>query len=51
MHAKLLVNRGRKFRVFLSGDYEFQCHMYGISGAAGCKISNTACDLISCTTH
>lgn len=22
-------------RVFLSGDYEFLCHMYGLSGASG----------------
>lgn len=23
------------FRLFLSGDYEFLCHMYGLSGASG----------------
>lgn len=29
--------RGKSFRVFLFGDYEFQCHNYGISGASGAR--------------
>ncbi len=27
--------RGKRVRVFLSGDYEFLCHMFGLSGASG----------------
>ena len=27
--------KGRTFRIFLFGDYEFLCAMYGLSGAAG----------------
>ena len=30
-------NRDKSVRVFLSGDYEFLCKMYGISGATGKK--------------
>ena len=26
---------GRTIRVFLSGDYEFLCRIYGLSGASG----------------
>jgi hypothetical protein len=29
------ASSGKTVRVFLSGDYEFLCRMYGISGAAG----------------
>ena len=28
---------GRTIRVFFSGDYEFLCRMYGLSGASGEK--------------
>ena len=31
----IITIRGKQFRVFLSGDYEFLCKMYGISGASG----------------
>ena len=33
----ILNSVGKEFsiRVFLSGDYEFLCHMYGLSGASG----------------
>ena len=31
----IIIIRGKQFRVFLSGDYEFVCKMYGISGASG----------------
>lgn len=31
----LSTNRGRKIRVFLFGDYEFQTRSYGLSGASG----------------
>ena len=34
----MCFNRGKKVRVFLSGDYEFLCHLFGLSGASG-KIS------------
>ena len=27
--------RGKKIRVFLFGDYEFECRMVGITGAQG----------------
>lgn len=30
---------GRTTRLFLSGDYEFLCRMYGLSGASGMQIS------------
>lgn len=30
--------RGKKVRVFFSGDYEFLCRIYGITGAQGCLI-------------
>ena len=29
------LSRGKKMRLFLSGDYEFLCRMYGLSGASG----------------
>lgn len=29
--------RGKTIRVFLSGDYEFLCNMFGLSGASGKK--------------
>ena len=32
-------NSGHAIRVFLTGDYEFLCRMYGLSGASG-KITN-----------
>ena len=31
----LYVYRGYNIRVFMSGDYEFLCALYGISGASG----------------
>ena len=34
------IVRGKKLRVFVFGDYEFLCKMYGISGASG-KIETT----------
>ena len=27
--------RDKSVRIFMYGDYEFQCKMYGISGASG----------------
>ena len=30
-----IFSSGKRFRVFVFGDYEFQCHMYGLSGAQG----------------
>ena len=35
------IVRGKKLRVFVFGDYEFLCKMYGISGASG-KIETTS---------
>lgn len=29
------TNRGKNMRVFLCGDYQFLCHMFGTSGASG----------------
>ena len=26
---------GHRIRIFMFGDYEFLCHMYGLSGASG----------------
>ena len=36
-YFKFRYSIGKEFsiRVFLSGDYEFLCHMYGLSGASG----------------
>ena len=31
----ILFNRGKKVRIFLCGDYEFLCRLYGLSGASG----------------
>ena len=31
----MYMHRGKKIRVFLFGDYEFECHMVGITGAQG----------------
>ena len=28
-------HRGKSIRIFLFGDYEFLCHMYGLTGAQG----------------
>ena len=30
-----LFDRGKRVRVFLCGDYEFLCRIYGLSGASG----------------
>lgn len=38
MHNKIRLsqnNRGKRVRIFLNGDYEFLCHMFGLSGASG----------------
>jgi hypothetical protein len=32
-----MVDRGKKIKVFISGDYEFETRSYGISGASGNK--------------
>ena len=32
------ICRGKKVRVFLCGDYQFLCHMFGLSGASGMHI-------------
>ena len=29
--------KGKKLRVFLFGDYEFQCHVFGLSGPSGVR--------------
>ena len=29
------VNRGKKLKVFICGDYEFETRTYGLSGASG----------------
>ena len=29
------INRGKKVRIFLCGDYEFLCRLFGLSGASG----------------
>ena len=40
-HTKLIVRctlhtyRGNRIRLFLFGDYEFECRMFGITGAQG----------------
>ena len=31
----MLINRGKKQVVFLFGDYEFLCKVFGIAGASG----------------
>ena len=31
------ICRGKKVRVFICGDYEFLCKLYGLSGASGNK--------------
>ena len=33
----MYFSSGKSVRIFLSGDYEFLCRMYGLSGAAGNK--------------
>ena len=45
--SKFRNSVGQEFtiQVFLSGDYEFLCHMYGLSGASGGLLLN------SCTYH
>ena len=45
-----LSHRGKSVRVFLFGDYEFQCRMYGISGAQGKKTTTCTCTC-TCTMH
>ena len=40
-----LSHRGKSVRVFLFGDYEFQCRMYGISGAQGKKTTTCTCTM------
>ena len=37
----MCFNRGKKVRVFLSGDYEFLCHLFGLSGASGKDTNET----------
>ena len=34
-NISLYVLRGRTIKVFMSGDYEFLCRIYGLSGASG----------------
>ena len=31
----LMHNSGRRIRLFMAGDYEFLCRLYGLSGASG----------------
>ena len=40
----IILYRGKKFRIFMSGDYEFLSHMYGITGAQGNKSYSTKHD-------
>ena len=46
--------RGKKIRLFVFGDYEFLCKMYGISGASGRTIqminAHQSISNISCRT-
>ena len=35
VHCMYCFVRGKRIRVFLSGDYEFLTRMYGLSGASG----------------
>jgi len=37
-NIKILYNthyRGKRIGIFISGDYEFLCNIYGLSGASG----------------
>ena len=38
----LVMCSGKRVQLFLSGDYEFLCRMFGLSGAAGYNNSNMA---------
>ena len=35
----MLIYRGKSIKLFVSGDYELLCKMYGISGASGSALS------------
>ena len=35
INVRKSMHRGKKVRVFLCGDYQFMCHMFGLSGASG----------------
>ena len=35
VHCMYSFDRGKRIRVFLSGDYEFLTRVYGLSGASG----------------
>jgi len=47
----LLNFRGKSVRVFVFGDYELLCNLYGISGASGEAQTNTSCIVMALNTR
>ena len=39
MSHNIFILSGRTVHVFLTGDYEFLCRMYGLSGASGMTLN------------